>query len=335
MFVILLLALVLDRLAGDPQWLWRHIPHPVVFFGRLISFGERWGNRPGTTLRTRFLHGWLVIIALLAFAAGLGWLLARLCNAAGLAGVLGQAVIVSFFLAQKSLADHVMVVHDALENRGIEAGRKAVSMIVGRDTHRLEEGGICRAAIESLAENTSDGIIAPAFWFLLLGLPGLLAYKMLNTADSMIGYKNARYAAFGFAAARLDDAANYIPARLTGGLVVFGVFFQSDPLFQRGRAAAKRAWQVMMQDAVLHRSPNAGWPESAFAGALDVRLAGPRHYGAERVDEPFQNPGGHEPGLNDIVKAVRLFWSAMVLFAGLIAALTVLFSVYALAMLFY
>lgn len=323
------MALLFDRLVGDPQWLWRHIPHPVVFFGKLIHFTERAGNHAGFSKQRRFWHGWLAIMFLLSAAAGAGLLLAKICHCQGVAGLLAEVVIVSLFLAQKSLADHVMAVHDALEKGGLEQGRAAVSMIVGRNPHTLDKGGVCRAAIESLAENSSDGVIAPAFWFLVLGLPGLFSYKMLNTADSMTGHKNARYAAFGFAAAWLDDAANYIPARLTGGLVVLAAFFAY------GRDEAKRAWQVMLRDAGHHRSPNAGWPESAFAGALDIRLAGPRSYGASKIDEPFQNAGGAESDSADIPRAVQLFWSVMNIVSALVAGVTILFSLYVFSVLFF
>lgn len=321
--VVLLLALLLDRLIGDPQWLWQHIPHPVALWGRMVSLAEKNGNRADFSSKKRFIYGWLAIMVLLAICAGIGLLLADICRHYGLAGLFAEAMIAALFLAQKSLADHVMAVHNALEKGGVIQGRSAVSMIVGRNPHALDKNDICRAAIESLAENSSDGIIAPAFWFMALGLPGLFAYKMLNTADSMIGYKNARYAAFGFAAARLDDVANYIPARLTGSLAVLAVFFMS------GRVTAKRAWQIMLCDARYHCSPNAGWPESAFAGGLDIRLAGPRHYGTARVDEPFQNVGGKEPDSADILKALRLFWTVMNIVTGLTAGITILFSIYA------
>jgi len=305
-FVILLLALLIDRIFGDPHWLWGYIPHPIVFFGQMISWFDTFSNRSDFSLKRRYLYGWLVIAALLGSAVGIGWLLTKIyCSCWPIVNLFLEAVTVSFFLTQKSLTDHVMTVCKALEEGGIEQGRSAVSMIVGRDTQMLDASGVCRAAIESLAENSSDGIIAPIFWYVISGLPGLLGYKMLNTADSMIGHKNERYAAFGFASARLDDIANYIPARLTGILIVLV------SLFTNGNDAAKRAWRVMLYDAGHHHSPNSGWPESAFAGALNIRLSGPRYYGTKRLDEPFQNIEGKEPETFDIRRAVRLFESVM------------------------
>lgn len=328
LLVVLLLALLIDRLIGDPCWLWRYVPHPVAFFGKMINRLETAGNRADFSPQKRRLHGWLAIVVLLAGATVIGWLLIKICLYWPMAGLFVEAIIVSLFLAQKSLADHVMAVHNALEEGGVEQGRSAVSTIVGRDPQALDTGGICRAAIESLAENSSDGIIAPAFWYAISGLPGLLAYKMLNTADSMIGHKNERYAAFGFAAARLDDIANYIPARLTGCLVVLAAFFTAS------KEAAKRAWRVMVRDSSNHGSPNAGWPESAFAGALDIRLAGPRHYGAAKVDELFQNAEGKEPDNADIPRAIRLFWAVMNIIIAFITGAVFILSFYVLYAIF-
>jgi len=327
--VVLLLALLLDRWLGDPQWLWRRVPHPVTLFGALIKVADRIGNRQQFSLQTRFMCGWLATAVMVLLAALSGFCLMKICRYFNLAGLFAETVIVSLFLAQKSLAEHVMAVHAALQQGGVRHGRQAVAMIVGRNPHRLDKSGVCGAAIESLAENSSDGVVAPALWYLILGLPGLLAYKMLNTADSMIGHKNDRYGAFGYAAARLDDVANYIPARLTGYLVVISTGITS------GRQAARRAWQVMRRDAGHHRSPNAGWPESAFAGALDIRLAGPRYYGDTRVEEPFQNPDGRAPGSNDIPRAIRLFRAVMALFTAVIGAVTLLFSFYVLYAIFF
>jgi len=219
-----------------------------------------------------------------------------------------ESLIAAIFLAQKSLDSHVRAVFRELKRGKIEQARHEVSKIVGRDPERLDEVGICRAAIESLSENSSDGVIAPAFWFLLAGLPGLLAYKMINTADSMIGHKNDRYANFGFAAARLDDFANILPARLTVLLIVIAAWFKF------GWVSAKSAWLVTLQDAKKHRSPNAGWPESAYAGALGISLAGPRSYALQQIEASFQNEAGRPPCALDIAQALSLFWAAQFIF---------------------
>jgi adenosylcobinamide-phosphate synthase len=221
------------------------------------------------------------------------------------------------FLAQRSLYDHVARVRDAFAVGGLAAARAAVSMIVGRDPDSLDEAGVCRAAIESCAENFSDGVVAPAFWFALLGLPGLIAYKTVNTADSMIGHRTPRHEAFGWAAARFDDVLNVCPARLAGVLVALaGPVSGGHPL---------QALTTMWRDARKYRSPNAGWPESAMAAALALALAGPRRYGTRRVDDPFLNPEGRPtatPG--DITRALRVFVAAGVLHAGLYAALALI-----------
>jgi len=231
-----------------------------------------------------------------------------------------EAALASLFLAQKSLNLHVRSVYLALKNEGIDQARKEVAKIVGRDPLKLDEVGICRAAIESLSENSSDGVIAPAFWFLIMGLPGLLAYKMLNTADSMIGHKNNRYAAFGFAAARLDDLANLIPARLTSLLVIIAA------LIKFGSTSAKTALLITLKDAKKHRSPNAGWPESAYAGAIGISLAGPRFYGDRHIDADFQNENARPPRAADIARALCLFWYVQAVFFTSITLFLLFFS---------
>jgi adenosylcobinamide-phosphate synthase len=228
------------------------------------------------------------------------------------------ALVASVFIAQRSLYQHVARVRAAFESGGSAAARRAVAMIVGRDPESLDQAGICRAAIESSAENFSDGVVAPALWFALFGLPGLLAYKAVNTADSMIGHRGERYEAFGWAAARLDDVLNFIPARLSGLIIALAV-----PIAGGSIATALR---VMMRDARMHRSPNAGWPESAMAAALGLALAGPRRYGATIVDDPFLNAAGRrdaEPA--DIARALRVFVAACVLHTALYAALALAF----------
>ncbi len=223
----------------------------------------------------------------------------------GFTGIIIEALVASIFLAQKSLVDHVARVEKAFKQGSLDEARGAVSLIVGRETKNLDESAVCRAAIESLAENSSDGVVAPVFWYLILGLPGLFCYKLVNTADSMIGYKNERFKDFGWASARLDDVVNFIPARLTALIVIL-----TSGLFINRKAAAK-SLEVVRKDARHHHSPNAGFPECAFAGALDVKLLGPRIYSGKAVDEPFQNDSGKMARPDDIYRAIRLFKRSM------------------------
>ncbi|QIK41781.1 adenosylcobinamide-phosphate synthase CbiB [Pontivivens nitratireducens] len=293
--MILTAALILDALVGEPAWLWSRIPHPAVVMGQMVAALER-------RLNDRSRRGGVLALCLLLLASGgLGWVLSFL------PGPL-HVVIVAILLAQRSLTTHVRAVAEGLD-AGLDQGRHAVSMIVGRNTETLDEAAIARAAIESGAENLSDGVVAPAFWFVLAGLPGLLIYKAVNTADSMIGHRSARYEAFGWAAARLDDVMNLIPARLTGCLIAV--------------ASLNRAvWPVMWRDARRHRSPNAGWPESAMAAALGLRLSGPRDYAEGPSNDPWLNPQGRDPDRRDIVAATRLMWRAWGLLTALLALLS-------------
>ena len=319
---ILFLALVLDRLVGDPDALWRRLPHPVVLFGKAIGAMDRLFNEKRLSAETRRFNGAAGIAVLLAASVFLGIVLHRLLATFGLFGAVIEIAVVAVFLAQKSLHDHVRAVSIGLREGGIEGGRQAVSMIVGRDPATLDEPAICRAGIESLAENFSDGVVAPALWYALLGLPGLFAYKMLNTADSMIGHKNATYLDFGRASARLDDLANWPAARLSILFIAAGAWAA------KGRAAARAAVGAALRDAGLHRSPNSGWPEAAMAGALGIGLAGPRIYGGARVDEPMMNASGRTvAAVADIDLSLRIFYAACaalaaaVLLAALLSAL--------------
>jgi adenosylcobinamide-phosphate synthase len=313
--LVLVVALALDRIVGDPDWLWRRLPHPVVWFGALIGLLDRSLNR-GKARRQRGLLALTIMLGVAIFA---GAILHILLAEIGLAGFIIEIVLVAVFLAQKSLADHVRAVAAALRSEGLAGGRRAVSMIVGRDPETLDQAGVCRAAVESLAENFSDGVVAPALWCAVFGLPGLLAYKMLNTADSMIGHRNERYADFGRAAAIADDWANW-PARLSALLIAGGA------VVARGLRSGRRALVAAMTDHGLHRSPNAGWPEAAMAGALDLALAGPRVYGGETVAEPMLNAAGRRvaaPG--DIEDALDVYEAALnagLLLVGILAALT-------------
>lgn len=231
------------------------------------------------------------------------------------------AIVATSLLSQRSLAVHVQAVADALDTGGLAEGRKAVSMIVGRDPDKLDEAGVSRAAIESLAENFSDGIVAPAFWLSAGGLVGGVAYKAANTADSMIGHRTPRHEAFGWAAARFDDLINLPASRLTALLIVIAAYFVKD-------ADPKRAWHAVRRDAGKHRSPNAGWPESAMAGALGLALAGPRTYGGVVVEDAFMGEGGRrEASSADIRRALSLYRMADALLILLFAVLSVLILV--------
>ncbi|MEX0502291.1 adenosylcobinamide-phosphate synthase CbiB [Alphaproteobacteria bacterium LSUCC0719] len=304
---ILLVAMALDWLIGEPELLWRHLPHPVVIMGRGISwFERRWNRRTGMTGHGRRRRG-SIAMGLLTFAAvGLGILLS-------FGGAILAVVILAIMLAARSLDDHIRAVADALAD-DIDPARQAVGMIVGRDTSSLNEAEIARAAIETGAENLSDGVFAPALWFLVAGLPGLFVYKLANTADSMIGYRNARHLAFGFVAARFDDLLNIVPARLTAVLICLAAALRG-----RGRAALT----TMLKDGRYHASPNAGWPEAAMAGALDVWLAGPRRYGNRVRQARIFNEGGAEADGNAILQSLHLLIAAQILFAMLTLALAV------------
>ena len=305
-FALAAIALLFDRFVIDPERLWRRLSHPVVGFGWIISTWEERLKPNGAAMQ--MLSGTGLVVALVALSFVLGWLPLLLGN---VIGGLTEVTIVAILLAQRSLDQHVLAVADGLD-RSLEDGRHAVSMIVGRDPSVLDEGGVSRAAIESLAENFSDGVVAPLFWYFVLGLPGIVAYKAINTADSMIGHRTPRYIHFGKVAARVDDVLNWIPARFTALLLA---------CLARSMTAARTAWR----DARLHRSPNAGWPEAAMAGALDIALGGPRVYPGERVDEPFMNEAGRSAlDRADIGRALLLYRRAcsLLLCLVLLGALT-------------
>jgi len=318
-FAILFLALVLDRLVGDPSWLWQRVRHPVVVFGAAIDALDRRMNRESLAGAIRRRNGVLAIALLLVGAVLAGCLLHGFFAALGLVGFLLEIAVVAILLAQKSLKDHVVAVADGLRQEGLAGGRRAVSMIVGRDPETLDEAGVVRAAIESLAENFADGTVAPALWYAVAGLPGIFAYKMLNTADSMIGHKSPKYIDFGWASARLDDLANWPAARLSSLLIAAGA------AIRQGTAAARRSLSVAFRDSGLHRSPNSGWPEAAMAGALDIRLAGPRIYGGQLVSEPMINGAGRATAdAGDIGAAIGIFDAACSSLAAVALGLTVI-----------
>lgn len=292
---LLVCAMCLDAALGEPDWLWSRIRHPAVLMGDAIGWLDARLNN-GTQRR---LKGVAVVVILVLAALALGRLLALL-------GPIAEIVICAILLAQKSLVTHVRAVGEGLLT-SLAEGRAQVAMIVSRDTRDMTEPQVARSAIESAAENLSDGVIAPAFWFLVAGLPGLLAYKAVNTADSMIGYRNEKYRAFGWAAARLDDALNLIPARLTFVMIV-------------ALSGQWSRWTEMVADARRHISPNAGWPEAAMARALDIALAGPRSYDGQMRDLAWVNGNARQNiDAAEVFRASDIVWQVWGLALGLVS----------------
>lgn len=312
------LALGIEACLGYPRALDHVIGHPVVWMGRLLAGLDRWLNREGDGAGHRRALGGVALFLLL-LVTGTGALLVQTLGGAVPPILLRLpllGLLASPCLAQRSLDQHVADVATALALGGLDAGRRAVAMIVGRDTMALDESGVARAAIESLAENFSDGIVAPALYVALLGLPGGYLYKAINTADSMIGHRTPRHAAFGFAAAKLDDAINWPAARLAAFWIVVAAALVRN-------ASPVEAWRVMRRDARGHPSPNAGWPEAAMAGALGIRLGGPRSYGGRLVEDATMGDGrGATP--SDIRRALTLYRLACLLNAGAILGLALL-----------
>lgn len=308
--LIAFISLVAERITGYPDWLFRAIGHPVTWIGRLISCLDRTLNLASSSDGTRRLCGVLALLVIVSVPGAIAFAIETLLGRVAW-GFLVTAIVASSLLSQRSLGEHVEAVATALETGGLEAGRKAVSMIVGRDPEQLDEAGVSRAAIESLAENFSDGIVAPALWLGVGGLAGGAAYKAVNTADSMIGHRTARHEAFGWASARFDDLVNLPASRLTGLLIVAAAFLMKG-------ADAHAGWQAIRRDAKKHRSPNAGWPEASMAGALGLVLAGPRIYGGVKVEDSFMGEGGRrDTGAADIRRALKLYRIADMLLIGL------------------
>jgi adenosylcobinamide-phosphate synthase len=310
------LALLVEAAIGYPGRVYTAIGHPVTWIGALIAALDRDLNREDASPAARRMAGVLALVAILAVPGVLALAIQVVLSGLGLVGLLVAAILASSLLAQRSLFEHVAAVRDGLRADGLAGGRKAVSMIVGRNPHSLDEAGVSRAAIESLAENFSDGIVAPAFWIGLGGLPGGVLYKAANTADSMIGHRTPRHQAFGWAAARFDDVINLPASRLTALLLIAAAALQP-------QASARRAWAAVRRDAGKHRSPNAGWPEAAMAGALGLRLAGPRTYGDTVVADSWMGDGRAEANADDIDRALSLYRSACALLIGLAALLAI------------
>jgi adenosylcobinamide-phosphate synthase len=317
---MLALALVVDAVVGDAEFIWKRIPHPVAATGSLIAFLDRSLNRGEFSAEGRRLAGIVAIIVLVVLAGAVGWVMEALFAALPY-GSIGTVIVAAILLAGRSLYDHVATVAAALRTGTLPSARAAVRHIVGRDVDDLDAAGVSRAAIETLAESFSDGVIAPALWFLVLGLPGMLAYKAINTADSMIGHLTERHAHFGWAAARLDDLVNLPASRLSGLLLALAA-----PL-AGGRIGP--SLRTMIDDARKHISPNAGWPEAAMAGALRLALGGERSYDGGVVDGATFNAGGRRDASEwDIRRGLRVYLGAAAIFTAVVAlaALVVLLT---------
>jgi adenosylcobinamide-phosphate synthase len=302
--LLALLALAIEASVGYPNALFRRIGHPAAWMGALIEVLDARLNRENWPPSWRRAAGGVALAAVVFLCLALGWLIQSTALAFPFGAIL-LAALASSLLASRSLYEHVADVAQALEI-SLEGGRVSVGRIVGRDVSALDEAGVCRAAIESLAENFSDGVVAPALWLALFGFPGALVYKAVNTADSMIGHRTPRLEAFGWASAKLDDLLNWPAARVSAILLALAGLGAS-------RASGDGAFQTMWRDAREHASPNAGWPESAMAGALGLRLGGPRAYGGRRVDAAYLGLGRTTAKPEDVRLGLRLYLKALAL----------------------
>jgi adenosylcobinamide-phosphate synthase len=316
--MLTLLALFLELITGYPDRLFRTIGHPVTWMGRLIDWLDRILNHESASGARRRTAGVAAVVAVVTIVAAAAFAVERILMFLPF-GIVGVALVASTLIAQRSLNDHVAAVATALEQEGLAAGRTAVSHIVGRDPDALDEAGVARAATESLAENFSDGVVAPVFWMALAGLAGGAAYKAINTADSMIGHRTARHAAFGWASARLDDLVNLPASRLSALLIIAAAAITPG-------ASAKDACRAVLRDAHRHRSPNAGYSEAAMAGALGLSLAGPRVYAGVRVEDATMGQGRRDVTAADIRAALVLCRRAHAVLIGLVAAVALLVS---------
>jgi adenosylcobinamide-phosphate synthase len=311
-----LVAMLIELCFGYPERLQRAIGHPVTWIGRLIALLESRLNRDAAGPQARRSAGIVALLVLLAIVGVIAFVVQHALLRLPF-GVLAVGLLAGTLVAQRSLHRHVADVASALEKGGVTSGRTAVAQIVGRDTAGLDAAGIARAAIESLAENFSDAIVAPIFWMVIGGLPGAALYKAINTADSMIGHRTPRYAAFGWAAARLDDLINLPASRLSALLLIAAAALSKD-------ASADAAWRAVRRDAAKHRSPNAGYPEAAMAGALGLSLAGPRSYSGVRVDDAEMGDGRREAAAADVWRALALYRIADAILIALLGVVTAL-----------
>ncbi len=309
-------ALVLEATFGYPDWLYQRIGHPVSWIGRLISLLDRKLNIESDSATVRRNKGILALGVLIIVTGAIAWTVEQVFDRVAF-GAFFIALLASTLIASRSLYDHVVAVARALDQYGLDDARQAVGRIVGRNPKMLDEHGVARAAIESLAENASDGIVAPVFWFAIFGLPGLVVYKAINTADSMIGHRTPRHEAFGWAAARLDDLVNLPASRLTAVLLAIASVFTPG-------ASVAGALESVARDASKHRSPNAGWPESAIAGALGLKLNGPKTYGETRVEDAYMGDGRRDATAEDVRAALRLTTTAWGIMTGTLLLLAII-----------
>ncbi len=313
--IIMLIALGVEAYLGEARFVFRYVRHPVVVIGNMIDLFDRKLNRETRSDTNRAIRGFITVMIICGLCGVIG------CGVAWLGqnhpwGWIIECILAISLIAQRGLYNAVQKVGRALRDDSLESARDAVSHIVGRDPAQLDSHGVARASIESLAENFGDGVVAPVFWYVLFGFPGLLVYKAINTMDSMIGHKSPKYKAFGFAAARIDDIVNIVPARLAALFLCLAALFAptANPL---------KSLKVMLRDAGKHRSPNAGWPEGAMAGALDLALAGPRRYTETVVKDPWVGDGTAKATHQDIKRALYLYFVACLINAGWIALLAV------------
>jgi adenosylcobinamide-phosphate synthase len=315
--LILIIAFGIEAVLAYPAPLFRAIGHPVSWVGALIAALDSGLNRPDSSFAMRRAAGVATVLLLLAGSIGFGLALEALARVIPYLEFAIPIVVVAMLLAAGNLDQHVRAVAAGIRSEGLAGGRRSISKIVGRDPDALDEAAICRAAIESLAENASDGVTAPALWYLVGGLPGIIAYKAINTADSMIGHMSERHRAFGWAAARLDDLVNLPASRLTGLLFVAAAALVPG-------ASAASAWRAYWRDAGKHRSPNAGWPEAAMAGALGLRLAGPRIYSGVMIDDAWMGDGRAKATAQDVDRALKIYRVAFAI--ALVAAIGLLIA---------
>jgi adenosylcobinamide-phosphate synthase len=312
------LAMVIELCVGYPHALVRAVGHPVTWIGSLIAALDNLLNRESLDPRWRKAAGVITLLIVLGIAGTIAFVVEHALLRLPF-GWFAVAAIASTLIAQRSLHDHAAEVAGALHNISLDAGRATVAKMVGRDTATLDEAGVARAAIESLAENFSDGVVAPVFWLAIAGLPGATLYKAINTADSMIGHRTPRHEAFGWAAARLDDLVNLPASRLSALLLVAAATLSKD-------AGAAAAWRALRRDAARHRSPNAGYPEAAMAGGLGLALAGPRVYGGVTVEDATMGDGRRDATFADIRRALRLYRRADAILLALVAATALLIA---------
>ncbi len=317
--LLTLLALLFEAMLGYPERVSRAIGHPVMWMGALVGALDRGLNHEDAPPLRRKAAGALALLVLTLTTGALAYLVQHWLLLMPL-GMIPLAIIASTLLAQRSLHAHVEQVALALENEGIETARARVSHIVGRDTASLDEAGVARATIESLAENFSDGVVAPALWMVIGGLPGAAIYKAINTADSMVGHHSERYEQFGWASAKLDDLVNLPAARLSALLLISAAYLTPG-------ASASEAFGTVLRDAQRHRSPNAGYPEAAVAGALGLALVGPRSYGGKPADGTWIGDGRHGATADDIRAALTLYRRADMVMIGTLGLLALLIAI--------